>query len=55
MKTSRKRGRGITNEDVERLRRLVKETLFYREFFKPSNKEKIEDKLPESPSSARDD
>jgi len=48
-----KRG-GITREDVERVKRLIKETLFYREFFKPEDKITPRSERSESPSSARD-
>ena len=48
-----KRG-GITREDVERVKRLIKETLFYREFFKPEDKITPKSERSESPSSARD-
>ena len=30
--------RGITREDVERVKRLIRESLFYREFFKSEEK-----------------
>ena len=46
--------RGITREDVERVKRLIKESLFYREFFKPEDKIKPKSERSESPSSARD-
>jgi len=46
--------RGITREDVERVKRLIRESLFYREFFKSEEKIKPKREGSESPSSARD-